>query len=152
MRKVYILAMLLMASLVLSSPSSAMVKNKHRLASLEPKFRVKIEKLVEWLEVTFPHDEITIAETYRSPKKQNELYKKGNHITQVRGGFSKHQYNMAVDIYFIKDGKIRPFCPRYYYLGMQAQKLNLIWGGDWKMRDFGHLESPLSIKTIRRKL
>lgn len=118
-----------------------MIKNKHRLRSLKPTFRRKIVKLVEYLENKYPHDQITIACTYRSPEEQDRLYAKGRHVTNARGGQSKHQHNLACDIYFIKDNKIRPFCPRYFYMGEKAKELGLVWGGDFKsIKDYGHLE------------
>ena len=138
-----------MASLVLSSQSSAMVKNKHRLASLEPNFKAKIVKLVTYLEQKYPHDQITIAETMRSRERQNELYNKGSHVTQTL--YSYHTIGQAVDIFFIKDGKIRKFCPRYFNMGKRAKELGLTWGGDFRtLKDFSHIETHSPIKSVRR--
>lgn len=124
--------------------TEAMVKNKHRLASLEPKFRAKIVELVAYLEKKYPHDQIVISSTYRTFAEQDALYARGRKVTNAKGGESKHNFGKACDLYFIKDGKIRPFCPRYFVMGKYAKKLGLVWGGDFKsIKDWGHLEDKI---------
>jgi uncharacterized protein YcbK (DUF882 family) len=120
-----------------------MVQNKHRLKSLQPEFRKKIEELVSYLEEKYPHDTITIACTYRSPEEQDRLFKEGK-ATTLRGGRSLHQKNLAVDIYFIKDGKIEKFNPKYYKMGLKAEELGLVTGMRWKRpHDPAHIEAKL---------
>lgn len=140
---------LVLVSLLLCRVSNAMVSHKERLESLQPKFRAKIVKLVEWLEKEFPRGNITIASTMRTPQQQKKLYEKGNHVTQTL--YSYHLVGQAVDIFFIKDGKIRPFSPRYFNLGTKAKELGLFWGGDFRtLKDFSHIETHSPIKSVRK--
>jgi len=91
--------------------SLAMVKNKHRLASLKPPFRAKIEELVEWLEKEFPRGNITIASTFRTFAEQDALYAKGRHVTNARGGQSRIT-SVGVVIYILLKTEKSPLTPR----------------------------------------
>ncbi len=117
-----------------------MIKNLDKLKTLKIEFRSNIEILLGWADERFPYN-ITIACSYRSPEEQNRLYLKGTSTTTLRGGQSKHQKDLAVDIYFIKDKKIVPYNEDYLKLGEKAESLGLTWGGRWKKPfDPGHFE------------
>ncbi len=117
-----------------------MIKNVHRLKTLKQEFRIKIETLLQWAKENIK-DDITIACAYRSPIMQNLLYLKGNKTTTLRGGQSKHQHGLAVDLYFIRNNKIVPYNEDYKRLGEHAESLGITWGGRWKIPfDPGHFE------------
>lgn len=96
-----------------------------------------------------------ISFTYRSPEEQDALYaqgrtKPGKRVTNVRGGFSKHNFVLdgkpaakAFDfsIYhknkYLSDGSD----PRYTQAGEIGEALGLLWGGRWKSPfDPSHLQ------------
>ena len=93
--------------------------------------------------------EMALLEGYRSPARQDELAAAGGHVTNARAFQSWHQYGLAADCAFWRDGKLvisekDPWAMRGYQLyGEVAESLGLTWGGRWKMMDFGHTELRL---------
>ena len=90
--------------------------------------------------------DMVLVEGYRSPERQARLHEQGSHVTQASANMSYHQYGLAADSAFFRDGKLviserDPWAMRGYQLyGEIAQQLGLTWGGDWKMQDYGHVE------------
>ncbi len=90
--------------------------------------------------------EMVLIEGYRSPERQNELAALGSHVTAAAAFQSYHQYGLAADSAFLRDGKLviseaDPWAMQGYRLfGALAAELGLTWGGEWKLRDFGHVE------------
>ena len=99
--------------------------------------------------------EMALLEGYRSPARQDELASAGNHVTNARAFQSWHQYGLAADCAFLRDGKLvisekDPWAMRGYQLyGEVAESLGLTWGGRWKMMDFGHTE--LRMRGVMRR-
>jgi peptidoglycan L-alanyl-D-glutamate endopeptidase CwlK len=90
--------------------------------------------------------EMALLEGYRSPERQNRLADAGGHVTNARAFQSYHQFGLAADCAFLRDGKLviserDPWAMRGYQLyGEAAESLGLKWGGRWAMMDFGHIE------------
>lgn len=90
--------------------------------------------------------DMAILEGYRSPERQNLLAALGPGVTNAAAYQSWHQYGLAADCAFMRDGKIvisekDPWAMRGYQLyGQVAESLGLTWGGRWKMMDLGHTE------------
>lgn len=90
--------------------------------------------------------EMVLIEGYRSPDRQAELAKMGSHVTNAGAYQSYHQFGLAADSAFLRDGKVvvsekDPWAMRGYELfGETAERVGLTWGGRWKMMDFGHTE------------
>jgi len=90
--------------------------------------------------------EMALIEGYRSPERQAELAAMGSHVTNAGAFQSWHQYGLAADSAFYRDGKLvisekDPWAMRGYELfGETAELVGLTWGGRWKMMDFGHVE------------
>lgn len=90
--------------------------------------------------------EMAIIEGYRSPERQNMLAELGPQVTNAKAFQSYHQYGLAADCAFIRDGKLLiserdAWAMRGYELyGEVAESVGLNWGGRWKMMDFGHTE------------
>ena len=90
--------------------------------------------------------EMVLIEGYRSPERQAELAAKGSHVTNASAYQSYHQYGLAADSAFLRDGKVvvsekDPWAMRGYELfGETAERVGLTWGGRWKLMDFGHTE------------
>jgi peptidoglycan L-alanyl-D-glutamate endopeptidase CwlK len=93
--------------------------------------------------------DMAILEGYRSPERQNTLAAMGSSVTNAAAFQSWHQYGLAADCAFLRDGKIvisekDPWAMRGYELyGEVAESVGLTWGGRWKMMDFGHTELRL---------
>jgi peptidoglycan L-alanyl-D-glutamate endopeptidase CwlK len=90
--------------------------------------------------------DMTILEGYRSPERQNKLASMGSSVTNAAAYQSYHQFGLAADCAFQRDGKLiisekDPWAMRGYQLyGEVAESLGMRWGGRWKMMDFGHIE------------
>jgi peptidoglycan L-alanyl-D-glutamate endopeptidase CwlK len=80
--------------------------------------------------------------TYRSPEEQDHDYALGRTlpgkiITNARAGQSAHNYRMAADLCFVKEGYKGP----WEVVGREARKVGLVWGGDWHVLvDRPHVE------------
>lgn len=92
---------------------------------------------------------MVMLEGYRSPERQNELARMGSSVTHARAYQSYHQFGLAADAAFVRNGKIviseqDPWAMRGYTLyGRVAESVGLKWGGRWKLLDLGHVELPV---------
>jgi peptidoglycan L-alanyl-D-glutamate endopeptidase CwlK len=99
--------------------------------------------------------DMAILEGYRSPQRQNMLAAMGSNVTNAVAFQSWHQYGLAADCAFLREGKLviserDPWAMRGYQLfGEVAEQLGLTWGGRWKMMDFGHTE--LRVPGVMKK-
>jgi len=91
--------------------------------------------------------EMVLLEGYRSPQRQEQLAAMGGHVTKVGAFRSYHQFGLAADSAFLRDGKVviserDPWAMRGYELyGSVAASLGLTWGGGWRtLKDLGHVE------------
>ncbi|MFN7693914.1 MAG: M15 family metallopeptidase [Burkholderiales bacterium] len=91
--------------------------------------------------------EAVLLEGYRSPERQAQLQAMGSHVTQAGAFESYHQYGLAADVAFLREGRIviserDPWAMQgYERLGEAAQSLGLVWGGSWRsLKDYGHVE------------
>jgi peptidoglycan L-alanyl-D-glutamate endopeptidase CwlK len=90
--------------------------------------------------------QMALLEGYRSPERQNRLAQMGGNVTNAAAYQSYHQYGLAADNAFLRDGKLvisekDPWAMRGYELyGQTAEQVGLTWGGRWKMMDLGHVE------------
>ncbi len=91
--------------------------------------------------------EMVMIEGYRSPQRQAQLAAKGANVTLAGPGRSYHQYGLAADCAFYRDGKLvisdaTEWAQQGYALyGKVAEAAGLVWGGSWKsIRDLGHVE------------
>jgi len=99
--------------------------------------------------------DMVLLEGYRSPARQDALAQMGSAVTNARAFQSWHQYGLAADCAFWRDGKVvisekDPWAMRGYQLyGEVAESLGLTWGGRWTMMDFGHTE--LRLRGVMRR-
>ena len=110
------------------------------LQSLHPYFRDKVIELIRLCRLK--GIDVAIVETYRTPTKQNEYKSMGRRYTRSRGGYSNHQYGLAVDIVPVMDS-----LPQWHNIklwkkiGPIGERLGLRWGGRWRnLFDPGHFE------------
>jgi peptidoglycan L-alanyl-D-glutamate endopeptidase CwlK len=100
--------------------------------------------------------DMAILEGYRSPERQDMLASMGSGVTNAAAFQSWHQYGLAADCAFVRNGRIvisekDPWAMRGYQLyGEVAESMGLTWGGRWKMMDLGHTEMRLPGVMKRR--
>lgn len=112
---------------------------------LDPGFRQRMLAVFRIMKERYGYD-MALIEGYRSPERQNELATKGGSVTNAKAYQSYHQFGLAADCGFYRDGQLvisetDPSAMRGYQLyGQVAAAAGLVWGGQWKMMDLGHVE------------
>lgn len=93
----------------------------------------------------------------RTCTEQNKLYAKGRTasgsiVTNAQCGMSYHNYRMAVDLAFYKDGSYWQTAP-FNLIGEWGKEEGLEWGGDWtSLVDPPHLQLPdKDISALNKK-
>lgn len=91
--------------------------------------------------------DMVLLEGWRSPQRQAALAALGPSVTRAGPNQSLHQFGLAADCAFLRDGKVviserDPWAMQgYRAYGEVARSLGLTWGGDWRsLRDYGHVE------------
>ncbi|HEY5825304.1 MAG TPA: M15 family metallopeptidase [Cyclobacteriaceae bacterium] len=110
------------------------------LNSLHPYFRDQIIELIRQCKAK--GIELAVVEAYRTPSKQNEYRSMGKKYTRSSGGFSKHQYGLAIDVVPIVDSVAEWHnVALWKKVGTVGERLGLRWGGRWRHPyDPGHFE------------
>ncbi len=116
-----------------------------KLAQVHPKLAELAERII-----TLAKDDnftIIVTQGLRTFAEQDMLYaqgrtRKGDVVTNAKGGQSNHNYGLAVDFGFIINGKISWDDHLYEHIGGWATQVNLAWGGNWHHRDLPHVEFP----------
>lgn len=113
---------------------------------LDLDFRQRLLLVFKQLKDQHGYDAV-LLEGFRSPERQAALAALGPNVTQAGAFESYHQYGLAADVAFLREGRIviserDPWAMRGYELyGQAAESLGLQWGGRWRgLRDFGHVE------------
>ncbi|WP_240315082.1 M15 family metallopeptidase [Chromobacterium haemolyticum] len=124
-------------------------------SKLNPEFVQVVLRVMERMKARgFP---MVLLEGYRSPERQDSLAGQATLVTKAKGGQSKHQYGLAVDLAPIREGKVviserDPWAMQAYNaLGEEATAAGLTWGGNWSFKDFGHIERSGSLKSLLKK-
>jgi peptidoglycan L-alanyl-D-glutamate endopeptidase CwlK len=103
-------------------------------AGLDKEFVQRLAKMKSLLTIQNIHIKCTCG--YRSYAEQNALYAKGRtkqgpKVTNARGGYSWHNFRLAADFVFLKNGGITYDGP-WEKFGAAAKECGLEWGGSWK--------------------
>jgi len=112
---------------------------------LDPAFTQRLLTVFKVMKEQHGYD-MAILEGYRSPERQNALALAGSSVTNAKAFQSYHQFGLAADCAFLRDGKLvisekDPWAMRGYRLyGEAAEAAGMTWGGRWAMMDFGHTE------------
>ncbi|WP_186016938.1 M15 family metallopeptidase [Burkholderia gladioli] len=112
---------------------------------LDPDFRTRLLLVYKIMHEQYGY-EMALLEGYRSPERQNRLAAIGSNVTNAAAYQSYHQFGLAADNAFLRDGKLvisekDPWAMSGYQLyGQVAEQVGLTWGGRWKMMDLGHVE------------
>lgn len=111
---------------------------------LDPDFRQRLLTVFHLMaQKGYP---MALLEGYRSPERQAYLAGLGPQVTNAGAYQSFHQFGLAADCAFVRNGKLvisesDPWAMQGYRLyGELAESVGLVWGGSWKMMDFGHVE------------
>jgi peptidoglycan L-alanyl-D-glutamate endopeptidase CwlK len=121
---------------------------------LDPDFSQRMLLVFRIMKERHGYD-MAILEGYRSPERQNSLAAAGPNVTNAKAFQSYHQFGLAADCAFLRDGKLvisekDPWAMRGYRLyGEVAESVGLTWGGRWTMMDFGHTELRVA-GTVRK--
>lgn len=106
-----------------------------------------IDPYAEWFHDWMHHVglPVRITETKRSYARQFWLYASGRTrpgpiLTKTLTG-SRHLTGEAFDFTFT-GLQHRQSSEAWQYAGAVVKWMGLVWGGDWKMRDYGHAELP----------
>jgi hypothetical protein len=121
---------------------------------LEPEFLRRTNLLMQEYQVRYPNEaQPFIYETYRSPRKQNDLYaqgrdRPGNIVTHNRGGESYHNLypSLAFDMAFNIPASLGgPWSRKDLFekFAAIASELDMEWGGNWtRLIDRPHFQVP----------
>jgi peptidoglycan L-alanyl-D-glutamate endopeptidase CwlK len=136
---------LLFATQEVEAVRPMLVTASRNWALLNPDFTQRLLTVFKIMKEKYGYD-MAILEGYRSPERQNLLASMGKNVTNAAAFQSWHQYGLAADCAFLRDGKLvisekDPWAMRGYQLyGEVAESVGMTWGGRWKMMDFGHAE------------
>lgn len=131
-------------SIFLGSDRPALESADRDWAKLQPVFRQTL--LVLMARLSARGYDFALLEGYRSPERQETLAALGPHMTRARANESRHQYGMAADLAPIRNGALAfnfedPWAKSAYLaFGEESSRLGLVWGGNWKLQDYGHIE------------
>ena len=132
------------------------------LATLDAKAQDRFTQLcllAKATAATFGCDYIGI-EGHRTWKEQDALYLQTPKVTRCRGGFSNHNFGIAMDFGVFRGksylDEANPILARRVHeaCAIHARKLGFEWGGDWtKLKDYPHYEISTGLTmAAKRKL
>lgn len=125
----------------------ALASADRRWDRLDADFEQRLLGVLQLMRERHGYDMVLI-EGVRSPERQARLAALGPAVTQAAAWQSWHQYGLAADCAFLRDGRLviserDPWAWRGYQLyGQLAESAGLRWGGRWKLMDLGHVELP----------
>lgn len=138
-----------------------------RIKLLHPKVRDEVMSLVNIANsMLSKHSEIRIVQGLRTVEEQNALYaqgrtRPGKKVTNARGGYSWHNYGLAIDFcLLINDKEISWDVKRDWDGDRIADWMEVVsvfrkagweWGGTWKFKDNPHFEKKFNL-TISEAL
>ncbi len=112
---------------------------------MNPRYVQRLLLVFKLMKERYGYD-LVLLEGYRSPERQNRLAGMGENVTHATGYRSYHQFGLAGDVAFLRNGKVvitekDPWAMQgYQHYGEVAESVGLTWGGRWKMMDLGHTE------------
>jgi RHS repeat-associated protein len=115
-----------------------------RIGELHPAIRMQATNFINQVEEDKGIN-LRIADGIRSIEEQNDNYAKGRTksgkiVTQAKGGFSYHNYGLAIDIVEIKNNKAN-YKIDFKNVSEIGKKNGFQWGGDWHKPDRVHFQN-----------
>jgi hypothetical protein len=131
--------------------------NHARIDRLHP---LVIPKARKWLlNVEAEGINVLVTQTLRTVEEQNKLYAQGRTslgqvVTQVRGGYSYHNYGLALD--FVLLNEMGDMCwnvdSDWHKVAEIGKACGFAWGGDWEgFKDYPHLEMNFGLSCAELK-
>lgn len=133
-----------------------------RIQLMHPKLRAEVAGIYDEIcEALNGRAFCRFSYTLRTFREQDELYcigrtKAGKKVTNAKGGYSYHNYGLALDIVLIVDNKTAVWDIKSDFDGdgkpdwMQVVHIfkshGWDWGGDWKFTDYPHFQKSLGYK------
>lgn len=131
------------AAIVKPAPGDAMgepftgtvdARSEKVIATLLPQVRPYARALVH--KAAASGIQIKVISGHRTYAEQDALYAKGrtapgNIVTQVKGGFSNHNFGIAFDVGVFEGSAYLPESPKYRAVGVLGMDIGLEWGGNW---------------------
>jgi len=110
-------------------------RSEKNIATLLPEVRPIARALVQ--KAAQNGIQIRIISGLRSYAEQDDLYAKGrttpgDKVTNVRGGYSNHNFGIAFDVGVFEGAKYLSESVKYKAVGVLGMDLGLEWGGNWK--------------------
>lgn len=127
--------------------------SQERIETLHPAIRQKAISFINEVEKRLKI-QLRVTSALRTWEEQDKLYaqgrtEKGSIVTNVRGGFSNHNYGLALDVVPIIKGKAVFNTDKWDEIAKIGKEIGFDWGGDWKsFKDKPHFEMTFG-KTIR---
>jgi D-alanyl-D-alanine carboxypeptidase-like protein len=120
--------------------------NEARLATLHPIFAARIRSFLGKMEELGVH--VLVTQALRTVEEQDALYAKGRTapgeiVTEARGGYSHHNYGLAVDVCPLDSFDQADWCvnhPNWKLILETAPEFHLAEGAKWRtFKDRPHL-------------
>ena len=128
------------------------IHTNNRILKLHPTIQCSVKRFINEVEETY-NMKIRITDAYRTYTEQDELYKQGRSkagkiITNAKGGYSYHNFGLAIDVVEVKDKKANYDVSVTKKIAPIAKKHGLAWGGDWKsFKDYPHFDMTFNKTT-----
>lgn len=144
-------------------PTSFDERSEKNISSLLPTVQPVFRKLLNEANRIAAAYRVTakIISGTRTYAEQDRLFAKRPKVTNARGGYSNHNFGIAVDLgLFSGDDYLDSSNPRlaseiYSRIAPVARSLGLEWGGDWKsFKDEPHFQYPtgLTLAQMRQRV
>lgn len=112
---------------------------------LHPKLRERWEWLVDVWKEQYPNKPVPkLSCTYRDKTAQIRVYTSGKSNANWKESLHNYKPAYALDFYFQEDGKSLWDFELYEEFGRNAERLGLVWGGDWESKDGTHIQLPMT--------
>ncbi|WP_428738640.1 M15 family metallopeptidase [Sulfurimonas sp.] len=135
------------------------VHTNKKIKTLHPKIRNLATEFINKVE-TQKNIRLRVTQALRTIDEQNQLYAQGrttsgNKVTWVKGGYSFHNYGLAIDVVKIeKNGTINWNDTTYFSdIAQIGKSLGFEWGGDWTSTpDKPHFQYTFGYTTAQLKV
>lgn len=106
-----------------------------RISKLHPSIQVLVAKFINEVQTKLGIT-LRVTQGLRTFEEQNEIYAKGRTapgqiVSNAKGGFSYHNYGLAIDVAEIKNGQVI-WDTQWHKIAPIAKSLGFEWGGDFK--------------------
>jgi hypothetical protein len=136
-----------------SSLSTGNASTDNKLASLHSLVQDDMKSLILMSKYRFGID-LRVTDGFRTVAEQDKLYAKGRTapgsiVTKARGGYSNHNFGLAIDVVPFENGKLNWDTQNYPLIGKIGISRGLEWGGNWNFVDKPHFENQHG-KTLNK--